>query len=217
MSTRPLQPPPFVPEDPGPWSGVLEVLQRRGGLPGRRRAEPPNGLMISPTPRTSLALEGLEPEPTLAGTGPVRVVTAAREPALRLWTVPGGVAGVSRMVRRSWAVPGLTVTDEERPQEDPAASLSADPVIDTLAEGDLPEAAVLAPGGAYAAVGVLEPPRYNGLAIIRVSDRAIIRYIRFARCAAWSEDGSTLVVGGEWGLLALGHHIPEADSESDSE
>ncbi|MFN8122141.1 MAG: hypothetical protein U0237_06880 [Thermoleophilia bacterium] len=211
MSTRPLQPPPTVPDDPGPWSGVLEVLQRRGGLPGRRRAEPPNGLMISPPPRTSLVLEGLESGATVAGAGPVRVVTGAREPALRLATVPGGVSGVSRMVRRSWAVPGLGVTAEERPQEDPAAGLEPDVFIDDLAEGDLPATAVLSPDGVYAAVGVVEPPRYNGLAIVRVSDRAVLRFIRFARCGAWSEDGGTLVVGGEWGLLALVHHTPPAE------
>lgn len=211
MSTRPLQPPPTVPEDPGPWSGILEVLQRRGGLPGRRRAEPPNGLMISPPPRTVLTLAGLDPGTSVAGAGPVRVVTGAREPALRLATVPGGVAGVSRMVRRSWAVPGLAVTAEERPQEDPATTLEADPYIDDLAEGDLPAFAALSPDGVYAAVGVTEPPRYNGLVILRVSDRAVVRFIRFARCGAWSEDGGTLVVGGEWGLLALEHHTPPAE------
>lgn len=213
MSTRPLQPPPIVPDDPGPWSGVLEVLQRRGGLPGRRRAEPPNGLMISPPPRTALALEGLDPGATVAGAGPVRVVAAAREPALRLASVPGGVTGVSRLVRRAWAVPGLAVTGEERPPEDPAAGLEPDVFIDDLADGDLPPAAVLSPDGAYAAVGVVEPPRYNGLAIVRLSDRAVMRFIRFARCGAWSDDGGTLVVGGEWGLLALEHRAPDAEGE----
>ncbi|MCC6832300.1 MAG: hypothetical protein IT200_13215 [Thermoleophilia bacterium] len=213
MSTRPLQPPPVVPDDPGPWSGVLEVLQRRGGLPGRRRAEPPNGLMISPPPRTALTLAGLETGSSVAGTGPVRVVTGAREPALRLATVPGGVTGVSRMVRRTWAVPGLSVSAEERPQEDPAGGLEADALIDDLAQGDLPANAVRSPDGAYAAVGVVEPPRYNGLAIVRVADRAVVRFIRFARCGAWSEDGEILVVGGEWGLLALRHHVPEPAGE----
>ena len=51
MSTRPLPPQPVVADDPGPWSGILDVLQRRGVRPGRRRAEPPNGLMLMPPPQ----------------------------------------------------------------------------------------------------------------------------------------------------------------------
>ena len=56
MTTRPLPAPPVYPDDPGPWAGILEVLQRRGAGPGRRRAEPPNGLMLMPAPKTAADL-----------------------------------------------------------------------------------------------------------------------------------------------------------------
>ncbi|MFN8109183.1 MAG: hypothetical protein U0Y82_04955 [Thermoleophilia bacterium] len=214
MSTRPLAGPPFVPDDPGPWSGVLEVLQRRGGLPGRRRAEPPNGLMINPPPRTALAQVGLQADVDVAGVGPVRVVAAGRQPAVALEQSGQDVAGVSRMVRRTWSVPQLALVAEERPEADPAAAVPSPVFIDDLASGDLPADARLSADGAYAVVPVVEPPRYQGLAVVRVSDRALMRYIRFARCGVWAADG-TLVVGGEWGTLALAHHRePPADDQA---
>ncbi|HWH15316.1 MAG TPA: hypothetical protein VNT51_11275, partial [Miltoncostaeaceae bacterium] len=201
MTTRPLGPQPFIPEDPGPWSGILDVLQRRGSLPGRRRAEPPNGLMISPPPRTSLTLAGGDPLAPVAGAGPVRVVAAAREPAVELSLSPDGaeLVGVSRMVRRRWSADDLTVLGEERAGEDPAAGVPPPVWIDDLAEGDLPPAARLSPDGAYAVVPVTEPPRYGAVAVVRVADRAVVRYVRFARCGCWTADGERLVVGGEWG------------------
>lgn len=215
MSTRPLGPQPFISEDPGPWAGILDVLQRRGSLPGRRRAEPPNGLMMSPPPRTALERRGSVPGATVAGAGPVRIVAAAREGALSLAVGDDGtsVVGVSRMIRRVWELDGLALRAEERPESDPSAGLAEPVWIDSLAEGDLPEGAVLSPGGEYAAVPVVEPPRYGAVAVISVVDRAIVRYIRFARCGVWSPDGSLLVVGGEWGLLALAHHTPADDEE----
>lgn len=213
MSTRPLGSPLFVPEDPGPWSGILDVLQRRGNLPGRRRAEPPNGLMISPPPRTALLLAGGDEDATAAGAGPVRVAAAAREAALSL-TLDGDVMrGVSKMVRRAWNVDTLALVDEVRPDSDPAADLPEPVWIDDLAEGELPDTATLSPDGRYAVVAVVEPPRYRGVVVIRVDDRAVMRYIRFARAAAWSADGQRLVVGGEWGLLALDHHRPSDEAE----
>lgn len=216
MSTRPLGPPPVVPEDPGPWAGVLEVLQRRGGLPGRRRAEPPNGLMISPPPRTALALEGSDPAVAVAGVRAVRVVAAAREPAVRLDLSADGteVAGVSRMVARRWSAEDLSLAGEDRPAADPAAGVPEPVWIDDLAEGDLPPAARLSPDGAYAVVPVVEPPRYGAVAVIRVADRAVVRYIRFARCGVWTADGSRLVIGGEWGLLMLADAPPSDDAEA---
>jgi|GEM_PF-2680773 len=216
MTTRPLGPQPFIPEDPGPWSGVLDVLQRRGSLPGRRRAEPPNGLMISPPPRTSLPVVGGDPLATAAGAGPVRVVAAARQPVVELSLSGDGAEflGLARMVRRRWSAGDLTLLGEERPAEDPSAGIPEPVWIDDLAEGDLPPSARLSPDGAYAVVPVIEPPRYGAVTVLRVSDRAVMRNIRFARCGCWTADGERLVVGGEWGLLALARVTPEdADQE----
>ncbi len=215
MSTRPLGAQQVIPDDPGPWSGILDVLQRRGSLPGRRRAEPPNGLMMSPPPRTSLRLEGTDPTATVAGPGPVTVAAAAREAALTLVRNDDGtLTGVNKNVRRTWSADTLAVLDEQHPEKDPAADLPEPAWIDELADGDLPDHAAVSPDGAFAAVGVVEPPRYRGVAIIRVSDRALVRYVRFARCGVWTADGSRLVLGGEWGLLAI--DVPAVADEADA-
>lgn len=209
MSTRPLPPQPVVADDPGPWSGILDVLQRRGIRPGRRRAEPPNGLMLMPPPQTTVTLAGLDDSLGIAGAGAVRTIAAAREPALALTTTPdGAVEGVSPGVRRVWALPELRVVSESRPDTDPAADLPGPVLLGELAEGELPAAAVLAPGGTVAAVPVVESARVSSLAIVRVEDHAICRLIRWARCATWAPDGKILVVGGDWGLLALAHRDP---------
>jgi len=210
MSTRPLPPQPVVADDPGPWSGILDVLQRRGVRPGRRRAEPPNGLMLMPPPQqTSVRLAGLDPSLGIAGAGPVRTIAAAREPALSLSTTPeGNVEGVSLGVRRVWSLPDLRVVSEARPEVDPAADLPGPVLLSDITEGELPPAAVLAPGGAVVAVPVIESARVSSLAIVRIEDRSVCRLIRWARSAAWAPDGKILVVGGDWGLLALAHRDP---------
>ncbi len=210
MSSRSLPPQPVVADDPGPWSGVLDVLQRRGVRPGRRRAEPPNGLMLMPPPQTALTLSGLDATLGIAGAGPVRTIAAAREPALALATdAEGRIAGFSAGVRRVWSLPELRLVSEERPDTDPAAGLPGPVLLGDLAEGVLPDQAVLAPGGAVAAVPVAESARVSSRAIVRTDDRSVCRLVRWARCAAWSSDGKILVVGGDWGLLALAHRDPE--------
>lgn len=209
MSTRGIPQPTFVPDDPGPWSDVLEVMQRRAVTPGHRRTEPPNGLMLTPPPRTSLVLVGLETEVSIAGVAPSRVVAAARHPALHIGIDAGGstVSGVSRMVHRTWSLPGLAMVTETRPDADPAADLPTPTPLESLRDEDLPDSAIVAPGGTHAAVMVAEA-RANGLAIgiaiVRVDDRGLVRYLRGARSAAWTPDGATFVIGGDWGLLALG-------------
>ncbi len=215
MSTRPLPPQPVVADDPGPWSGILDVLQRRGVRPGRRRAEPPNGLMLMSPPQTTLALSGLDATFGIAGAGPVRTIAAAREPALALAAdAQGRIEGVSQGVRRVWSLPDLRVIGEERPETDPAANLPGPVLLDDLADGDLPAATVLAPGGAVAAVPVVESARVSSLAIVRTDDRSVCRLIRWARCATWAPDGKILVVGGDWGLLALAHRDAEDEPSS---
>jgi hypothetical protein len=206
MTTRPLPPPPVYPDDPGPWAGILEVLQRRGAGPGRRRAEPPNGLMLMPPPKTAADLVGLDAGLGIAGAGPVRTVAAAREPALGLRLLEDGrIEAVATGVRRLWEVPGLTLAGVERPEINPAPAASVPVLLDDLAAVGIPEAALLAPGGTVAAVYVAESARVFSLAIVRTSDLGVCRLIRWVRAAAWSADGQTLVIGGDWGMLALEH------------
>ena len=203
MTTRPLPPPPVYPDDPGPWSGIL---QRRGNRPGRRRTEPPNGLMLMPPPKTQANLVGLDASPGIAGAGPVRVTAAAREPAAALRLLDDGrIQSVAHGVIRSWDLPALTLASVERPEQAPPAPAGPVLLLDDIAAGELPAEATLAPGGAVAAVEVAESARVVSLAIVRTSDRAVCRLIRWVRCAAWSADGRILVVGGDWGLLALEH------------
>ena len=68
-----------------------------------------------------------------------------------------------------------------------------------LAEVDL-AGATTAPGGLVAAVAVAAG-RTPALALVRVSDRALVRWIAGVRAAAWTDDGRGLVLGGEWGLI----------------
>jgi hypothetical protein len=202
MSTRPLGPPPVLADDPGPW-GVVSSVFAQAGRPGRRRPQPPMGLMLSPPPDLRLPLAGIDDASPVAGIGRLRIVAAAREPALTLAfdEDAGLLRGVSPHVRRAWSVPELTVAEEERPGDDPAADLPAPAPFETVADGDA-ELAPLAtsPDGTAVAVHLREG-RADVLAIVRVEDRGIVRWIRHARAAAWSADGRRLTIGGPWGVL----------------
>jgi hypothetical protein len=199
MSTRPLPPPDFLRDDPGPWSVVSSVFSQ-AGRPGRRRPQPPTGLMLAPPPAIGLTLAGVDPASAVAGVGPVAIVAAAREPALTLGFDDDGAVlrGVSTGVRRAWSVPDLTVVEEERPDEDPAASVPPQVHPASLAEGDLP-GAVADPTATVVAAFTREG-RFDVLAILR-DDRSVVRWVRGVRAAAWSPDGLRLALGGTWGVL----------------
>ncbi|HMO00598.1 MAG TPA: hypothetical protein PKD59_14395 [Miltoncostaeaceae bacterium] len=199
MSTRPLPPPDFLRDDPGPWSVVSSVFSQ-AGRPGRRRPQPPTGLMLSPPPAIGLTLAGIDPASPVAGVGQVTVVAAAREPALALEFEDGGalLRGVSAGVRRAWSVPDLTVVAEERPAEDPAASIPPQVHPASLTEADLP-GAVADPTGTVVAAFTREG-RFDVLAVLR-DDRSVVRWVRGVRAAAWSPDGLRLALGGTWGVL----------------
>ncbi len=198
MSTRPLPPPTVLTDDPGPWSVVSSVFSQ-AGAPGKRRPQPPMGLMLSPAPETHLALEGLDPSSPVAGLGPVRVVAAAREPAFTLAFEAGVLRGVSPYVIRAWAIPALSLDAEERPGDDPAAALPPPVAPASLHQDDLPVVAT-APGGGFAAVHSKEG-RHDVIAVIRISDGGLVRWVRGARAAAWSDDGALFALGGPWGVL----------------
>lgn len=197
-------PPEILADDPGPWAVASSVFVYAGG-PGRRRRQPPLGLMISPAPAPGVPVGGLEAEPTVAGTGPVRVVAGTREPAHRLWFEGDVLHGVSPYVRRTWSGTDLGLLSEDRPGGDLADEIPPAVHPDALDAGELP-GAVEAPGGAYLGVFTREA-RHEVVAVLRASDRAVVRWIRGARSVAWSPEGDRLAIGAEWGLVLA---VPQA-------
>ena len=210
MSTRPLPPPDFLRDDPGPWS-VVSAVFAQAGRPGRRRPQPPTGLMLAPPPDIGLDLAGVDAGSAVAGLGPIVTVAAAREPALELAFHDDGalLRGVSPGVSRGWSIPDLRVVAEERPGDDPAAGLLPQVHPAALGEAELP-GAVTDPTGQVIAVFTREG-RLDVLALLRVSDRSVVRWVRGARSAAWSPDGGMLAIGGTWGVLLARSREAPAD------
>ncbi len=197
MSTKPLGPPPIIPDDPGPWS-VVSLIFAQAGRPGRRRPQPPTGLMLSPAPDFGgLEPVGLDESSPVAGIGRVTVVAAAREPAFSLsFADDTALLGVSPYVSRSWHIPEMTLASEVRPPEDPAAGLP-EPVAPADVVGGTPIAT--APGGEVTAHHTREG-RHDVVALVREGG-AIVRWVRGARAAAWSPDGTHFALGGPWGVI----------------
>jgi hypothetical protein len=200
MSTRPLPPPAILRDDPGPWSVVSSIFAQTG-RPGRRRPQPPMGLMLSPPPDVGLELAGVVAGSAVAGVGSLEVIAAAREPALSLGfdAAAGLLRGVSPHVLRAWALPELRQVEEVRPGDDPSAALAPPVHAAALADGELP-GSVAAPGDDVVAVPAREG-RFDVVVLLREHDRAVVRWIRGARTAAWSDDGALLALGGPWGVL----------------
>jgi hypothetical protein len=203
MSTRPmgLGPREIIPDDPGPWSVAAPVWQGRMGRPDRRRPQSPAGMVISPPPAIELELAGLDPEATTAGAGPVRVIGATREAARAIRFLDDErLETIGPMVIRTYAVHDLARAREERPERDPAADLVPPVPMDRLVSGADLEPVAASPDGVLMAVSVWEAGGV-ALAVVRVDDRAVVRWVRGAIAAAWSPDAGLIAIGGDWGAF----------------
>lgn len=209
-----------TPDDPGPWSVVAPYYRgqtRQVSRPDRRTAMTPLGLMLAQPPALQVERIGIAADAEMAGGGPIRVVSGVRDTARAVRFSHDGarVQTISRLVTRSFSAPGLDDRTEDRPEVDPAADLP--PAIDgrDLA-GDLP-AAVTAPDGTLLAVPVMARPSGIGVVILRSDDRALVRWISGAHCAAWSPDGRFLAIGGDWGLFLAERRrpVPEPDESAE--
>lgn len=185
-------------EDPGPWSVAIPVFRMRSGRADRRRAMPPLGFTLSPPPNTGLKMTGLVPDAPTVGAGPLVFSVGVREPARAMSFAGDRLTTVSPLVARSYALPDLDDLIEERPAEDPAAAVAPPvPVADLAGAVD---AGTVSPDGELRAVTVAERGAV-AVALVRASDMSVARWLRGCWCAAWSEDGSRLAIGGDWGLV----------------
>jgi hypothetical protein len=204
MSThRFRQRPDIIPDDPGAWSIVSFAREAQGaqllGRGGRRRVTPA-ALLSDYAPDIPLERPGLDASIGVTGAGPIRLVAMHREGARALYFEDGGqtLRGVHTRVVRRWSVPDLDVGTHDYPDEDPAAAVPA-----PAAPGELiapVPGEVVAPGGALAAAPV-KYGRLFGIAFVRLPGRTLVRFVGGASCAAWTDDGELLALGGDWGVF----------------
>lgn len=190
--------------DPGPWSIVSFVREAQGaqimGRGGSRKATSA-GLLSDIVPDVPMERPGLDASLETVGGGLIRLVSVVRgEGARRLYfeensTVLRGVA--PRVIRR-YSVPDLTPGPHEYPDEDPGKGIALPQPPYALAEPV--EGEVTAPSGRLAAAPIKDG-RLFGLAFVRLPERTLVRFIGGAACAAWSDDGSLLAIGGDWGVI----------------
>ncbi len=212
MSTNRLRPD-LIPNDAGAWSIISFAREAQGaqliGRGGRRR-QTSAALLSDFAPAIPLDRPGLDESLGVAGGGLIRLVAMHREGARSLYFEDGGATlrGVHMKVIRRWSVPGLEVGTHEYPDTDPAAALPR-PAAPSALVGPV-DGEVFAPGGRLSAAPV-KYGRLFGVAFIRRPERTLVRFIGGAACAAWTEDGQMLAVGGDWGVILA---VPAGDSPS---
>ncbi len=203
--------PDILVDDPGAWSIVSFVREAQGaqimGRSGRRKLTSA-GLLSDIVPDVPIERPGLDPSLDTVGAGLIRLVAVSREGARRLYFEDDGTVlrGVAPRVIRRFSVPDLVPGPHEYPETDPGADLSLPSPPLALVEPVPGE--VVAPGGRVSAAP-LKHGRLFGLAFLRLPERTLVRFIGGAACAAWTEDGSLLAIGGDWGvMLAEGADSP---------
>ena len=202
MSINRLRPD-LIPDDAGAWSIISFAREAQGaqliGRGGRRR-QTSAALLSDFAPEIPLDRPGLDESLGVAGGGLIRLIAMHREGARALYFEDDGATlrGVHKRVVRRWSVPGLDVGTHEYPETDPAAELPPPASPNAVLEPVPGE--VVAPGGRLSATPV-KYGRLFGVAFIRRPERTLVRFIGGAACAAWTEDGQLLAVGGDWGVI----------------
>jgi hypothetical protein len=165
-------------------------------------------LVLSPPPQVPVEVVGIDPTATVAGAGRIQVFGGLRESAraLRFIENDAKLEAIGPRLIRIWTLDDLAYPEEVRPEADPSADIAAPAPLEALT-GELPTTMV-SPDGSLVAL----PVRERGgvaLAIVRASDHAVVRWVRGALSAAWSQDGKMLAIGGDWGGVVARHDAPE--------
>lgn len=202
MSINRLRPE-LIPNDAGPWSIVSFARETQGaqliGRGGRRR-QTSAALLSDFAPEIPLDRPGLDESLGVAGGGLIRLIAADREGARALYFEDDDrtLRGVHKKVIRRWSVPDLDVGTHDYPDVDPAAAIA--PPSDPRSLFEPVDGETIAPGGRLS-VATVKYGRMFGVAFIRLPERTLVRFIGGAACAAWTTDGQTLAVGGDWGVI----------------